>query len=114
NPEAPAPDHLALSSLCDAEHPSLLRLRSSLFTGLKTTSKIVDASYDFIRREILYAFDAWEVKAHETYEKGQGMCFNKTNLMIALLRGAGLPCRYAAFWIKKQGFSLTSSPEMRD
>ena len=112
NSEVPAQEHLAFSSLCDGDHPSLVQLRSSLFTGLKAPSKIVEASYDFIRREVLYAFDAWEVAAHETYEKAQGMCFNKTNLMIALLRGAKIPCRYAAFWIEKRGFSLTSAPEM--
>src|SRR5262245_27691851 len=112
NNAPPREEHLAFSPLCDGGHPSLVELRQSLFGPMKSPTKIAEAAYDFIRRNILYAFDAWEVKAHETLKKGTGMCFNKTNLMIALLRGAGLPSRFAAFWIRKQGFSLTSAPEM--
>jgi transglutaminase-like putative cysteine protease len=108
----PGDEHLQASALCDFHEDSIDQLQKKLFANLKDPAKITDKAYDFIRQKILYAFDAWEVSADETYAKGTGMCFNKTNLMIALLRSARIPSVFSAFWIRKEGFLFTTDPEM--
>jgi transglutaminase-like putative cysteine protease len=109
---SPSDESLASSLLCNFNDPRVLRLQKKLFEGLRDPEKMAERAYDFIRRKILYAFDAWEVRADETLGKGSGMCFNKTNLMVALLRSAGVPAVYSQFWIRKEGFLFTSEETM--
>ncbi len=106
------PEHLQVSPLCDFRHPLLLQLQQKLVGKLSESEKIANRVYDYLREDILYEFDFWPVKASETMSKQTGMCFNKSNLMIALLRASRIPCVYTLFWIGKEGFRFTSDPEM--
>lgn len=105
-------EFLAPSLLCNINDPSVLRLQKKIFEGLQGPERIALRAYDFIRRKIRYAFDSWELRADETLAKGSGMCFNKTNLMVALLRSVGVPAVYSIFWIRKDGFLFTSDDSM--
>ncbi|GEM_PF-355036 len=106
------PEHLQLSRLCDFCHPSLFKLREKLVGNLSEPAKIANGVYHFLQEKILYEFDAWPILASETASKGTGMCFNKTNLMIALLRASRIPCVYTLFWIGKEGFRFTADEKM--
>lgn len=106
------PEHLQWSPLCDFHHPSILELKEKLLGNLSEPEKIANRVYDYLRENILYAFDFWPVKASETALKNTGMCFNKSNLMIALLRASKIPCLYTLVWIRKEGFHFTSDPAM--
>ncbi|MFO1519523.1 MAG: transglutaminase family protein [bacterium] len=108
----PDPVYLLPTPLCDFEEAGLRHFREKIFKEAKDSAQIADRAYAFIRQKIPYAFDAWEVTASETLAKKSGMCFNKTNLMAALLRSAGVPAAYAMFWIRKDGFLFTSDPKM--
>ncbi len=110
--EDPTALHLAPAPLCDFSNPALRALNEKLFQLSLSPARQAERVYDFIRQKILYGFDGWEVKASETLAKSWGMCFNKSNLMIALLRAAKIPCLYAAFWIRREGFRFTTDPKM--
>lgn len=107
------PEYLASSGLCDLGHSRLHALHSKLVANLSEPEKIANRLYDFLRAEILYEFDDWAVKASDTAGKAKGMCFNKSNLMIALLRLSAIPCVYSLFWIGKGGFRFTAEESMR-
>jgi len=107
------PEHLAPSGLCDLGHPRLQALYSKLVGNLSEPEKIANRLYDFLRAEILYEFDEWAVKASDTADRARGMCFNKSNLLVALLRLSGIPCVYSLFWIGKGGFQFTAEESMR-
>lgn len=58
--------------------------------------EIVRKLYEFVRDEIHHSWDHKEkrvtVTAAEVLEHKTGICWAKTNLLAALLRGAGIPC----------------------
>lgn len=110
--EDPTALHLAHAPLCDFSDAALQALKERLFKPSLSPVRQAERVYDFIRQKILYGFDEWEVKASQTFAKGWGMCFNKSNLMIALLRAMQVPCLYAAFWIRREGFRFTADPKM--
>lgn len=97
--------HLKQTSLCNSEHPLVQNISQQLFTGLNSSEQKAEKAYQFIRNKIPYALDHWGTSASQTLEKSQGMCFNKSNLMIALLRSEKIPCLYSAIWISKEAFS---------
>ncbi len=110
----PSQEHLQESVLCNFSDASIQKLKQKLLGQLKEPEKIANKIYDYLRSQIYYEFDFWPVSASETERKKTGMCFNKSNLMIALLRACHIPCLYSFFWIGKNGFRFTSDPVMFD
>jgi transglutaminase-like putative cysteine protease len=51
-------------------------------------------------KELPYGLEDWDLKASDTLKKGWGMCSGKSNLLVALLRAAGIPARYRIYRIK--------------
>jgi len=104
--------HLLTTALCDFQHVSIQELKKNLLGRMSEAERIAHRVYEYLHDTILYEFDAWAVSASQTLQKQAGMCFNKSNLMIALLRASGIPCVYTLFWIGKDGFRFTSDSEM--
>ena len=62
----------------------------------------IGAAYDFVRNEILFGYNrADDIPASEVLADGYGQCNTKGTLLMALLRGLGLPCRLHGFTIHK-------------
>ncbi len=62
----------------------------------------VGAAYDFVRNEILFGYNrADDIPASEVLADGYGQCNTKATLLMALLRGLGVPCRLHGFTIHK-------------
>ncbi|MGB0499059.1 MAG: transglutaminase-like domain-containing protein, partial [Rubricella sp.] len=62
----------------------------------------IGAAYDFVRNEILFGYNrADDIPASEVLADGYGQCNTKGTLLMALLRGLGLPCRLHGFSIHK-------------
>ncbi len=97
--------HLPSSLLCNIDSSEIKKTARQLFTNLNNSEQKAQKAYNFIRNKILYSLDSWKVSASETLHKKSGMCFNKSNLMIALLREAKIPCLYSALWISKEAFA---------
>ena len=104
--------YLQESPLCNFSDESIQNLKKQLTGNLTESEKIANKVYDYLRTHIYYEFDLWPVSASETDRKKTGMCFNKSNLMIALLRACKIPALYSFFWIGKGGFKFTSDSVM--
>lgn len=62
----------------------------------------IGAAYDFVRNKILFGYNrADDIPASEVLANGYGQCNTKGTLLMALLRGLGLPCRLHGFTIRK-------------
>jgi hypothetical protein len=62
------------------------------------------AVFEFVRDEVLYTFGAWGVPASATLERRTGMCTNKSNLLVALLRRAGIPAAYGVLNVNARDY----------
>ena len=69
------------------------------WTGLDAYARI-GAAYDFVRNEILFGYNrSDDLSASEVLREGYGQCNTKGNLLMALLRALGIPCRFHGFTI---------------
>lgn len=54
----------------------------------------IEAAYDFVQNEILFGYNRSDLlTAEEVLQDGCGQCNTKATLLMALLRGLGIPCR---------------------
>lgn len=76
----------------DAESIQSL-IKSRKWLELDEYNKI-GAIYDFVRNEILFGYNNSDLlTAEEVLKDGYGQCNTKATLLMALLRGVGVPCR---------------------
>jgi hypothetical protein len=108
-------EYLQPTKYCDSSHPAIIQIASDLATDPvypcwptsdREYARLVYASI----REIPYAFDLWQRKASDTLALGKGMCFNKANLQVALLRAGGIPAGYMVVELYRESLqnSLTA------
>lgn len=72
----------------------------------------IGAAYDFVRNEILFGYNSDDVlPASKVLANGYGQCNTKGTLLMALLRGLGIPCRFHGFTIDK-GLQRGVVPEL--
>lgn len=63
----------------------------------------IGAIYEYVRDEILFGYNADDSRtAEQVLADGLGQCNTKGTLLMALLRGCGIPCRVHGFTIDKQ------------
>lgn len=95
--------YLAETPLVDWTHESI----ESLFTErewdrLDTVDR-ARVAHDFVRDEIAFGYNRRAVvPASRVLAEGRGQCLTKATLLIALLRRAGIPCRFHAFAVDKR------------
>lgn len=99
---APLDPLLAPTALLDFDHPaieSLVRRRG--WRALPAKERI-GAVYDFVRNEIAFGYNSGdELPASQVLADGIGQCNTKGSLLMALLRAAGIRCRFHGFTIDK-------------
>lgn len=104
------PEFLSETKYCDLESYEVkkqaLRLKAS--NDIDTAINI----FNWVRDDVKYAFDYWNIKASETIQKMCGMCANKANLQISLLRAAGIPAGYGVLRIKKEALKVIAYEEI--
>ncbi len=62
----------------------------------------IGAIYDFVRDDIPFGYNrADDISASSVLRDGYGQCNTKATLLMALLRGVGVPCRLHGFTIHK-------------
>ena len=92
------------TQICDSDNPTIIQLARSIVprgSGPKLAAEIVR---DWIRRNIRYSLDDKRSRASETLAKREGMCSNKANLQISLLRATGVACGYRLVHVTKECF----------
>ncbi|MGR3760564.1 transglutaminase-like domain-containing protein [Roseobacteraceae bacterium NS-SX3] len=89
----------------------MLDFRAPAVTGLIAARKWqhlprhdrIGAAYDFVRNEILFGYNSRDtLPASDVLADGYGQCNTKATLLMALLRGLGIPCRLHGFTIHKR------------
>ncbi len=92
--------YLQPSELCDFDRSKEIREKVlELIRGTRSESEKFRRIFHFVK-ELPYGLDDWDLKASQVLNKGWGMCSGKTNLLIAMLRAAGIPARYRIYQIK--------------
>jgi len=93
---------LASTPILDFHHPRLQALLSQRGWAALPPHERAGAIYDFVRNEIAFGYNVGdEIPASQVLADGMGQCNTKGSLLMALLRGAGLPCRFHGFTIHK-------------
>ena len=87
--------HLEETALLDSSHPDLVTLVQERGWKDLLPYDAIGAIYDFVRNEIRFGYNASdEFPASAVLADGYGQCNTKGTLLMALLRSAGVPCRF--------------------
>jgi transglutaminase-like putative cysteine protease len=94
--------HLDPTPILDFGAPTLNDLiQARAWRALPVYDRI-GAVYRFVRDEIPFGYNASDdLPASRVLADGYGQCNTKTNLLMALLRGVGVPCRFHGATIHK-------------
>lgn len=113
--------YLQPSGLCDFDRSDEIRIKTrELIAGCRNRDEKFKCIFGFIK-EMPYGLEDWDLRASDTLRKGWGMCSGKTNLLVAMLRTAGIPARYRVYRIKadsklwdKLGMKSTGKERMNE
>ncbi len=93
---------LAATPLLDVHHPDIESLVARRDWRTLSPYNRIGAVYDFVRNEIAFGYNEGdELPASRGLADGIGQCNTKSTLLMALLRAAGIPCRFHGFTIDK-------------
>lgn len=85
---------------CESDHPDIVSKARELTVGLEDDRARAMALYEFVR-SLPYMLGP-TLSAVEALKAGEGVCASKANLLVGLLRAAGIPARYHHFYYDKQ------------
>jgi len=92
--------YLQPTELCDFDRSPEIGLKAQeLIAGSRGRGEMFNNIFGFVK-EMPYGLEDWDLKASDVLRKGWGMCSGKTNLLVAMLRSAGIPARYRIYRIK--------------
>ena len=89
-------EYLKPTELCDCDNPDIRQKAREIVKDAKTQKEAAIKIFYFVRDEIKFGWDFFDVRASGTLKKKMGMCTNKTILQIALLRSVEIPARWGA------------------
>lgn len=93
---------LRRTPLLDFQHPAIDALLAGRGWRALPLHERIGAVYDFVRNEIAFGYNEMdELPASRVLADGYGQCNTKGTLLMALLRAAGVPCRFHGFTIDK-------------
>ena len=93
---------LKQTPIADFDAPNVRALITSRGWRALAPYDRIGAVYQFVRDEIPFGYNrADDLSASQVLRDGYGQCNTKGNLLLALLRGAGIPARFHGFTIHK-------------
>ena len=84
--------HLKTTVYCDHEHHQIKYLAEELAQNNDDKLHFVKEAFFYVRDEVRFGADLWQVKASDTLKKKYGACYNKNLLLMAILRNQGIEC----------------------
>lgn len=94
--------YLKSTPLLDYNSPAIASLVTSRKWQELPEKERVKAIYNFVKDEILFGYNiSDDIPASQVLSDGYGQCNTKATLFMALLRAAGVPCRFHGFTINK-------------
>jgi len=106
-------EYLTGTKYCDVDNVEIKRKAKEILSYRECSD--VDSAvliFNWARDQVKYAFDFWNVKASETMQKMSGMCANKANLQVAMLRAVGIPAGYGILRIRKEALKTVANEEI--
>lgn len=104
-------DFLLSTRYCDCDSNLIKSKTKELINGICDDDEKAVKLFNFVRDNFLYTFGPWNIKASETLQMRKGMCTNKSNLLIALLRAVGIPAGYGILRVNaKEYFGFITLP----
>lgn len=94
-------DALIPSFYCDYSHPHIKAVAADLKRGAENPVAVASRTFYFVRDKCLFGFDLFNRKSSETLQRGYGACWNKSLLLIALLRCNQIPARLGSIALKR-------------
>ena len=94
---------LQCTAIVNFEHSSIQSLIKERKWQLLDEYDKIGSAYQFVKDEILFGYNqSDDIPASSVLSDGYGQCNTKGNLLMALLRGLGIPCRFHGFTIDQQ------------
>jgi len=95
--------YIQKTPILDFDSPKIQSLiKSRDWTNLNDYEKI-GAAYEYVRDEALFGYNkSDDIPASQVLSDGYGQCNTKGNLLMALLRGLGIACRFHGFTIDQK------------
>ena len=93
------------TTCCDFGHPDIMALSRQLIPDSRNVAAAAAAVRAWVQANVVYTLQDKSDLASDTLRKREGMCTNKTNLQVALLRAAQIPAAYVILHITKQAFN---------
>ncbi|MBN3526802.1 transglutaminase-like domain-containing protein [Paenibacillus apiarius] len=95
--------YLQTTKLVNFNHPSIQQLIMQQQWHKLNEYEKIRRVYDYVRNGIKFGYNRGDdIPASEVLQDGYGQCNTKSILLMALLRGVGIPCRIHGFYIDKQ------------
>jgi len=94
-------DALQQSFYCDHGHPDIQALAAVLKAGEDDPAAIAGRTFYCVRDRFVFGFDLYQRKASEILKRGYGVCWNKSLLLVALLRCNQIPARFGSIPLKR-------------
>jgi hypothetical protein len=101
---------LVQSRYCDCDHPAIRRVVAEVVNGAESERAAAIRLFRFVRDHVLYTFGAWGVSASETLVLREGTCTNKNNLLVTLLRAAGIRAGYGVLSVNGKEYFGNIAP----
>lgn len=101
-------DYLNLQNpVIDTGHPLVRAKIAEIVSKTHSDEEEIEAAFNFVRDDIHHNFDTGEqvvtVKASDALQHKAGICFAKSHLLAALLRGMGIPTGFCYQRVVKKG-----------
>ncbi|WML38267.1 transglutaminase family protein [Neobacillus sp. OS1-2] len=99
--------YLEETEMIDFHHPVIREKIEELRRIGKNKHDCAQLAFQFVRDDIQHSFDKESTKitirASETLEQTEGICFAKSHLLAALLRGMGIPTGFCYQRVTRRG-----------
>jgi len=82
---------------CESNTPEIVAMANELGAFQKSDWEYAQACFDFLKKKVDFSFSAPVRGALKTLQTGEGICFDKVSLFIALCRAGGIPARYKMY-----------------
>ncbi|MFD0715507.1 transglutaminase family protein [Paenibacillus sp. GCM10027626] len=91
-------DYLAVSDIVDYDHWSIKDLAEQLYNQSTDEIEFVRSAFEFVRDSIAHSWDIQSpritCKASDVLQFKEGICYAKSNLLCAIVRGKGIPAGF--------------------
>jgi hypothetical protein len=68
--------------------------------------------FEGVRDHVRYTFMPWNARASDTLASREGMCTNKSNLLVALLRASRIPAAYGVLRVNPREYYGVIAPDL--